>query len=114
MQRGEAPAAVEKIEQASSAKIFSGTARRQGLRFAEEAVLQTVKYLLNLPHSSPPLRRGQGWWFAVLRSSAAAIKMRRRLYLSPSACSTDLFLGGSLKINSYPAQQGDRVFRAQP
>ena len=66
------------------------------------------------PHSSPPPRRGQGWWFAVLRSSAAAIKMRRRLFLSPSACSTDLFLGGSLKINSYPAQQGDRVFRAQP
>ena len=31
MQRGGAPAAVEKIEQASSAKIFSGTARRQGL-----------------------------------------------------------------------------------
>ena len=28
MQRGGAPAAVEKIEQASSAKIFSGTARR--------------------------------------------------------------------------------------
>ena len=67
-----------------------------------------------LPHSPPPLRRGQGWWFAVLRSSAAAIKMRRRLFLSPSACSTDLFLGSSLKINSYPAQQGDRVFRAQP
>ena len=22
--------------------------------------------------------------------------------------------GGSLKINSYPAQQGDRAFRAQP
>ena len=65
-----------------------------------------------LPHSPPPPRRGQGWWFAVLRSSAAAIKMRRRLFLSPSACSTDLFLGGSLKINSYPAQQGDRVFRA--
>ena len=55
-----------------------------------------------------------GWWFAVLRSGAAAIKMRRRLFLSPSACSTDLFFGGSLKINSYPAQQGDRVFRAQP
>ena len=36
MQRGGAPAAVEKIEQASSAKIFSGTARRQGLRLAEE------------------------------------------------------------------------------
>ena len=36
MQRGGAPVAVEKIEQASSAKIFSGTARRQGLRFAEE------------------------------------------------------------------------------
>ena len=30
MQRGGAPAAVEKIEQASSAKIFSGTARRMG------------------------------------------------------------------------------------
>ena len=30
MQRGGAPAAVEKIEQASSAKIFSGTARRRG------------------------------------------------------------------------------------
>ena len=36
MQRGGAPVAVEKIEQASSAKIFSGTARRQGLRLAEE------------------------------------------------------------------------------
>ena len=36
MQRGGASVAVEKIEQASSAKIFSGTARRQGLRFAEE------------------------------------------------------------------------------
>ena len=76
------PAAVEKIEQASSAKIFSGTARRQGLRFAEEAVLQTAKYLLNLPHRSPPLRRGQGWWFALLRSSAGAIKMRRRHLIS--------------------------------
>ena len=31
MQRGGASVAVEKIEQASSAKIFSGTARRQGL-----------------------------------------------------------------------------------
>ena len=30
MQRGGAPAAVEKIEQASNAKIFSGTARRRG------------------------------------------------------------------------------------
>ncbi|MBD9108542.1 MAG: hypothetical protein EGQ05_05820 [Ruminococcaceae bacterium] len=30
MQRGGAPAAVEKIEQAGSAKIFSGTARRWG------------------------------------------------------------------------------------
>ena len=29
-------AAVEKIERANSAKIFSGTARRQGLRLAEE------------------------------------------------------------------------------
>ena len=30
MQRGGAPAAVEKNEQASSAKFFSGTARRRG------------------------------------------------------------------------------------
>ena len=62
-----------------------------GLPFAEETVLQTVKYLLNLYHSSPPQRRGQGWWFALPRSSAGAIKMRRRLLLSPSARSTDLF-----------------------
>ena len=48
------------------------------------------KVFVYQPPSSPPLRRGQGWWFAVLRSSAAAIKMRRRLFLSPSACSTDL------------------------
>ena len=54
------------------------------------------------PHSPPPLRRGQGWWFAVLRSSAAAIKMRRRLFLSPSACSTEGFFAE--KCLSYPAQ----------
>ena len=42
MQRGGAPAAVEKIEQASSAKIFSGTARRQGLRFAEEWAAEEI------------------------------------------------------------------------
>ena len=83
----------------------------QRLGSLQAADLEVFAYL---PHSPPPPRRGQGWWFAVLRSSAAAIKMRRRLFLSPSACSTDLFLGGSLKINSYPAQQGDRVFRAQP
>jgi len=41
MQRGRASAAVEKIEQASSAKIFSGTARRQGLRFAEECAAES-------------------------------------------------------------------------
>ena len=66
------------------------------------------------PHSPPPRRRGQGWWFAVLRSSAAAIKMRRRLFLSPSACSTDLDFSFEKNLNPYPAQQGDRVFRAQP
>ena len=43
-----------------------------------------------------------GWWFAVLRSSAAAIKMRRRLFLSPSACSTEGFFAE--KCLSYPAQ----------
>ena len=36
MQRGGASAAVEKIKQANSTKIFSGTTRRQGLRLAEE------------------------------------------------------------------------------
>ena len=41
MQRGGASVAVEKIEQASSAKIFSGTARRQGLRFAEECAAES-------------------------------------------------------------------------
>ena len=54
------------------------------------------------PHSSPPRRRGQGWWFAVLRSSAAAIKMCHRHLLSPSACSTEGFFAE--KCLSYPAQ----------
>ena len=35
------------------------------------------------PPSPPPLRRGQGWWFAVLRSSAAAIKMCHRHLIKP-------------------------------
>ena len=37
MKRGGESVAVEKIERTNSAKIFSGTARRAGLRFAEEA-----------------------------------------------------------------------------
>ena len=41
-----------------------------GRRLAEGAVLQTIKYLLNCHLSSPPQRRGQGWWFAFPRSSA--------------------------------------------
>ena len=41
-----------------------------GRRLAEGAVLQTIKYLLNCHLSSPPQRRGQGWWFALPRSSA--------------------------------------------
>ena len=48
---------------------------------AEGAVLQTIKYLLSCHLSSPPQRRGQGWWFALPRSSAGAIKMRPRLPL---------------------------------
>ena len=40
------------------------------------------KVFVYQPPSSPPLRRGQGWWFAVLRSSAAAIKMRLRHLIS--------------------------------
>ena len=54
MQRGGAPAAVEKIEQASSAKIFSGTARRQGLRLAEEGPLRQPNSPL-FPIDSPAL-----------------------------------------------------------
>ena len=41
-----------------------------GCRLAEGTVLQTIKYLLNCHLSSPPQRRGQGWWFALPRSSA--------------------------------------------
>ena len=37
MKRGGESVAVEKIERTNSAKIFSGTARRAGLRLAEEA-----------------------------------------------------------------------------
>ncbi|MBD9108124.1 MAG: hypothetical protein EGQ05_03650, partial [Ruminococcaceae bacterium] len=51
MQRGGAPAAVEKIEQASSAKIFSGTARRWG-RYAVAtfgAYLCAVRIWIFLP-----------------------------------------------------------------
>ena len=32
------------------------------------------KVLVYYPHSSPPQRRGQGWWFAIPRSSAAGDK----------------------------------------
>ena len=56
-----------------------------GRRLAEGAVLQTIKYLLNCHLSSPPQRRGQGWWFALPRSSGGAIKMRRRHLESVSA-----------------------------
>ena len=45
MQRGGASVAVEKIEQASSAKIFSGTARRQGLRLAEEWLRRQAEWV---------------------------------------------------------------------
>ena len=40
------------------------------LGFAESQAAN-LKVFVFLPRSSPPRRRGQGWWFAVLRSSAA-------------------------------------------
>ena len=95
----------------ASAGRQSGTRGMLGLAESQAADLKVFVFP---PHSPPPLRRGQGWWFAVLRSSAAAIKMRRRLFLSPSACSTDLDFSWPKNLNPYPAQQGDRVFRAQP
>ena len=39
-----------------------------GLVGSRAADLEVFAYL---PPSPPPVRRGQGWWFAVLRSSAA-------------------------------------------
>ena len=74
-----------------------------GRRLAEGAVLQTIKYLLNCHLSSPPQRRGQGWWFALPRSSAGAIKMRRRLLGSVSVRSTD-----DASHRSYPALQATK------
>ena len=74
-----------------------------GRRLAEGAVLQTIKYLLNCHLSSPPQRRGQGWWFALPRFSAGAIKKRRRLLGSVSVRSTDDALH-----RSYPALQATK------
>ena len=74
-----------------------------GRRLAEGAVLQTIKYLLNCHLSSPPQRRGQGWWFALPRSSAGAIKMRRRHRWSVSVRSTD-----DASHRSYPALQATK------
>ena len=55
MQRGGAPAAVEKIEQASSAKIFSGTARRWGqmrLRLPWERICAQYGFRFFAPEKS--------------------------------------------------------------
>ena len=57
----------------------------------------------NFPLSPPPQRRGQGWWFALPRSSAGAIKKRRRLLGSVSVRSTDDALH-----RSYPALQATK------
>ena len=59
--------------------------------------------MLNLYLSSPPQRRGQGWWFALPRFSAGAIKKRRRLLGSVSVRSTDDALH-----RSYPALQATK------
>ena len=55
----------------------------RGARVREIYLPRTVeigfKVFAHYPHSSPPQRMGQGWWFAIPRSSARqAIKMRRR------------------------------------
>ena len=55
----------------------------------------------NFPLSPPPQRRGEGWWFALPRSSAGAIKMRRRHRWSASVRSTDLF---------FPIIEGKTIF----
>jgi hypothetical protein len=55
MQRGGAPVAVEKIEQASSAKIFSGTARRWGqmrLRLPLERICAQYGFRFFFPEKS--------------------------------------------------------------
>ena len=50
----------------------------RGERVREICLPRTVeidfKVFAHYPHSSPPQRRGQGWWFAIPRSSAAGDK----------------------------------------
>ena len=93
------------------ARKAKATASRSGIRrrlygaagaFYVKSVIP-IKYLLSLRLSPPPLRRGQGWWFALPRSSAGAIKMRRRHRWSVSVRSTD-----DASHRSYPALQATK------
>ena len=64
---------------------FGGGASCPSVRFPKPAAFIMLSAVLSLsscfPLSPPPQRRGQGWWFALPRSSAGAIKMRPRLPL---------------------------------
>ena len=86
---------------------FGGGASCPSVRFPKPAAFIMLSAVLSLsscfPLSSPPLRRGQGWWFALPRSSAGAIKMRRRHRWSVSVRSTD-----DASHRSYPALQATK------
>ena len=84
-----------------------GGASCPSVRFPKPAAFIMLSAVLSLsscfPLSPPPLRRGQGWWFALPRSSAGAIKMRRRHRWSVSVRSTD-----DASHRSYPALQATK------
>ena len=86
---------------------FGGGASCPSVHFPKPAAFIMLSAVLplsaNFPLSPPPQRRGQGWWFALPRSSAGAIKKRRRLLGSVSVRSTDDALH-----RSYPALQATK------
>ena len=86
---------------------FGGGASCPSVHFPKPSAFIMLSAVLplsaNFPLSPPPQRRGQGWWFALPRSSAGAIKKRRRLLGSVSVRSTDDALH-----RSYPALQATK------
>ena len=86
---------------------FGGGASCPSVHFPKPSAFIILSAVLplsaNFPLSPPPQRRGQGWWFALPRSSAGAIKKRRRLLGSVSVRSTDDALH-----RSYPALQATK------
>ena len=67
-----------------------------------------------LPHSSPPRRRGQGWWFAVLRSSAAAIKMCHRHLIKPICVQYGRLFRRKMPFVSSTAKRQEGLSRGKP